>query len=196
MLSKGGANKKRPAVFLDRDGTLNYERDHLRRSRDLRLLPGATRAVKALNDAGFLVVVVTNQAAIAKGILTEDELHTIHSDLLDRLSGRGARIDAIYYCPHHVDGIVTRYRIRCRCRKPGIGMITKAAKDLNIDLKKSYMVGDMTGDIALGERAKLTTILVRTGYAGGDKRFDIRPDFTARNLHEAVTFIKKYAKRR
>ncbi len=179
------------AVFLDRDGVINREVDVLRSIKQLRLLPNAARAIKKINNLGFLAVIVTNQPVIARGWLTEKEVEEIHAVLGKRLKIGGAKIDAIYSCPHHPNANLKKYRMECSCRKPNTGLIKKAAKELNINLKKSFMVGDRTADILAGKRAGLKTILVKTGYAGKDGRYQVNPDFTAKNLLEAGEIIKK-----
>ncbi len=181
---------RKPAVFLDRDGVINKEVDHLNKVSDLRLLPGAARALATLNRLGFLVVVISNQGAVAKGMLTLEGLEEINCELLRRLALRGARIDAMYHCPHHPEATIEKYRVKCVCRKPSPGMILEAAKSLNIDLKKSFFIGDTTADILAGKRAGLATILVKTGYGGRDKKHEVKPDFVARNLADAVEYIK------
>lgn len=179
------------AVFLDRDGTINKEVDNLSRLRDLRILPGAASAVKKLNKLGFLVVVITNQPVISRGWITERELDAIHAVLIRRLGRHGAKLNAIYYCPHHPKAQVKKYRILCKCRKPNIGLIIKAVKKFGINLKKSFMVGDTTRDILAGKKAKMKTILVKTGYAGKDGKYDVKPDFTAKDLNEVAKIISK-----
>ena len=182
------------AVFLDRDGTINLEVDVLRHVKQLRLLPGAAQAIKRLNGLGFLVVVVTNQPVVARGWLTEKEVDHIHVTLAERLLKRGAKLNAIYYCPHHPNANLKKYRIKCRCRKPNIGMVRKAVRELSIDLRASWMVGDGGRDVAAGKKAGLQTILVKTGYGGKDIDYGATPDFVARDLGAAVAIIKQYAK--
>ena len=187
----------RPAVFLDRDGTIVREVDYLRSAHSLRLLPGAAEAIRRLNRAGYAVVIATNQSGIARGLLTEDDLKGIHGTLIQRLAKRGARIDAIYYCPHHPQAAVERYRRRCRCRKPQSGMLARAARDLQLDLARSVAVGDSARDIEAGQRAGCRTVLVRTGY-GAEAEADLRqrpPDHIASNLSEAASWILRRAKR-
>jgi len=186
----------RPAVFLDRDGTIVREVDYLRSVRNLRLLPGAAEAIRRLNRAGYAVVIATNQSGIARGLLTEDDLKGIHGTLIQRLAKRGARIDAIYYCPHHPEAPVERYRRRCRCRKPQSGMLARAARDLELDLARSVAVGDSARDIEAGRRSGCRTVLVRTGY-GAEAEADLReaPDHIASNLSEAASWILRRAKR-
>lgn len=180
------------AVFLDRDGTINKEVGNLSNVRDLRILPGVARAIKKLNELGFLVVVITNQPVVSRGWLTEKEVDEIHAVLIRRLSKKRAKIDAVYFCPHHPDAQIKKYRLHCICRKPNIGMIQKAVQRFKINARKSFMIGDSTRDILAGKRAKLTTILVQTGYKGKDGKYDVQPDFVARNLGDAVKIVKTY----
>lgn len=182
------------AIFLDRDGTINKEVDILRNIKQLRILPGAARAIKAFNNLGYLVVIVTNQPVIARGWLTEKEVDAIHGVLIKRLMKNDAKIDAIYYCPHHPHATIKKYRLVCRCRKPNIGMIQKALTAFNINPRKSFMIGDMSWDIIAGKKAGLRTILVKTGYGGKDGKASALPDFIAKNLMEALEIIKKNEK--
>ncbi|MDP2598886.1 MAG: HAD-IIIA family hydrolase, partial [Candidatus Liptonbacteria bacterium] len=122
------------AVFLDRDGTINREVDVLRNVKQLRILPGAAEAIKRINKLGFLAVIITNQSVVARGLRTERELDEIHAILVRRLGRKGAKIDAVYYCPHHPEAKLKKYRMRCSCRKPGIAMIKKAAKKYKINM--------------------------------------------------------------
>jgi D,D-heptose 1,7-bisphosphate phosphatase len=191
---RNNAKAKKKAVFLDRDGTIIRDVDNLIRPQQIRFFPSAARAIAEINKMGFLVIVVTNQPVIARGWATEKNVDEVHAVFVDRLKRRGATIDAIYYCPHHPDANLKRYRALCRCRKPNTGMIIKAAKELGITMEGSYMVGDRTGDILAGERAKLRTILVRTGAAGKDGKHAMRPDHIAKNLAAAVAIIKKSQK--
>jgi len=184
------------AVFLDRDGTIVKQVELLHRVSEIRILPGAAEAVKKLNKLGYLAIVLTNQPVVARGIIGEKEVDKIHAVLIERLNRKGARLDAIYYCPHHPEANVKKYRIKCRCRKPNIGMILKAAKKYGINLKKSFMVGDSTRDILAGNRAGLKVILVKTGHGGKDIwQFKGKPDFIVDNLSAAVKIIKNFPKR-
>jgi len=181
------------AVFLDRDGTVNREVDLLRDIKQLRLIPGAAAAIRELNRLGFLVIIITNQPVIARGWVSKRELDRIHALLARRLGRKGAKVDAIYYCPHHPHANLRRYRMRCSCRKPNIGLIRKAVKAFKIDVRRSFMIGDSTRDIETGRRAGLKTVLVKTGYAGKDRKYNVEPDFVARDMIQAVRFIKKHA---
>ncbi len=182
----------KPAVFLDRDGTLIEDVGYLRTVRDLRLFPWTVDAVRALNHAGFPVVVITNQSGIARGLLTEDTVHDVHRHLSSLLEGGGAHVDAYYYCPHHPDGSVATYARRCDCRKPGRGMIDRAAADLGIDPARSFVVGDKWLDVGAARTVGGRGILVRTGYGAAEEREpqpDLSADAVVDNLIEAVGWI-------
>ena len=190
-------NTPRPrpqAVFLDRDGVLNEEVDLLFRVEQLRLIPGSARAVRALNRAGIPAIVVTNQPVVARNLCSEEELCRIHEALGDLLFREaGARLDAVYYCPHHPetphpDGNPA-YRIPCTCRKPNTGMLTRAAGEFGLDLARCILVGDTTRDMETGGRAGMTTLLVQTGYGGRDGKFQAKGHLTFRDLEEAVAWI-------
>jgi D,D-heptose 1,7-bisphosphate phosphatase len=189
----------RTAVFLDRDGTLNVEVNRLRSVDQLELIPGAADAVRSLNRAGFLAVVVTNQAAIARGDCSEADLEQIHDKLESLLGEHGAYLDAIYYCPHHPDrgspGERAELKIECDCRKPGTAMIERAASDFPILMEESWMIGDTTVDLQTAQNARIRSILVRTGYAGRDQRWSARPDFEFSDLKEAVEFVTEMTDR-
>lgn len=182
-----------PAVFLDRDGTLNREADGLRSVDQLELLPGVAEAVQTLNHCGLRVVVVTNQPVIAKGYITEAELQNIHNKLESLLGMEHAYVDRIYHCPHHPDGGFPGERpelkIECECRKPRPGMLLRAARELNLDLSRSWMVGDTTVDVQCARNAGVKAVLVRTGHGGRDGRFHVQPDFSFDTLIEAARFI-------
>ena len=151
---------KRKAIFLDRDGTIIADRGFVHKKEELELLPGAAEAIKLANKQGFLVVVVTNQSGIARGYFTEGQMKAFNAHLAWTLKTQGARIDAFYYCPHHPEAPIKAYRKDCPCRKPQSGLILKAAEELNIDLAKSYMVGDSPRDAEAGRRAGCRTILL------------------------------------
>lgn len=184
---------KQKAVFLDRDGVINEEVNYLYRPEQLKLIEGSAEAVKKLNDSDYLAIVVTNQSVVARGLCSEKDVAQIHKKLDVVLGGQGAFLDGLYYCPHHPDrGFEEeneKYKIECPCRKPKTGMLLQAEHDFNIDLKNSFIIGDTTADIMTGINANVKTILVRTGHAGKDGKFDCRPDFIFENLKEAVNFI-------
>lgn len=187
--SRSFPKKYRKAVFLDRDGVINKEVDHLVDVKKIRIIPNTARALQKIHKKGYLAIVVGNQSVVAYGMASEEKVEAINDEIARRLGRSGGVIDAWYYCPHHPSGVVPRYAIRCLCRKPGTGMIRRAAKEFNIDLGESFLVGDKTSDILAGKRAGLKTILVRTGYAGADKQYVAVSDFIARNLFQAVSLI-------
>jgi len=187
------SNPPRPAVFLDRDGTLNIETKLLSSPAQLELLPGAAHAVRTLNRAGLLAIVVTNQAKIARGDCSESDLEQIHDKLEALLEKEDAYLDAIYYCPHHPDGggpgERPELKIECDCRKPGTAMIERAASDFSIQLEDSWLIGDTTVDLQTAQNARIRSILVRTGHGGQDGRWPARPDFEFDDVREAVEFV-------
>ena len=188
----------RPAVVLDRDGTLIEERGYLDRLDLLELYPWTVDAVRLLNRAGFATVVVTNQSAIGRGIIDEPFLRSVHDAIDARLAAGGARMGAYYFCPHHPEAEVERYRSVCRCRKPKPGMIEQACRDLGLDAARSVMVGDRWLDMACGRAAGTRTALVRTGHGGHE--IEHRPagaacDAILNNLMEAVGWILRTSSR-
>jgi len=150
----------RRAVLLDRDGTIIEDADYLTDPAQVRLLPGVPEALRALREAGFLLIVVTNQSAIARGWLTEEQLASVHEELDRLLALKGARLDAYYYCPHLPGGEVDRYAVDCRCRKPQPGLLEAAARDWGLDLARCYAVGDSERDVEAGRRAGCRTVLL------------------------------------
>jgi len=187
------------AVFLDRDGVLNDEIGLVSKPEDLRLLPGSAAAVRRLKDAGAVVVVVTNQPVVARGLVTEDGLRAIHRRLEELLAAQGAVLDAIYYCPHHPEthhpeAKDPRYRRDCDCRKPKPGMILEAARRFGADLKTSFLVGDSTRDIEAGRAAGVRSVLVRTGLGGKDRPGDGPADHICGGLSEAADWVLAQAK--
>lgn len=183
----------RPCVFLDRDGTLNREIDCVGTEAELDILPGVATAIKALNQSDYLAVVTTNQPGIAKGFLNEAELERIHGRLETELGREHAYIDRIYVCPHHPErghaGERSELKIVCSCRKPEIGLILRATAELNIDLSRSFIVGDRTADVLTGIRAGVKPILIRTGYAGSDAKYECQPAATCEDVAAAVELI-------
>jgi D-glycero-D-manno-heptose 1,7-bisphosphate phosphatase len=153
----------RRAVFLDRDGTIVRDVDYLTEVGQLEILPGVPDALRLLREAGFLLLVVTNQSAIARGWLTEEALAAIHAELNRRLEAEGARIDGFYHCPHLPDGTVPAYACECTCRKPRPGLIERAAREWQADLARSYVVGDSERDVEAGRRAGCVALRIGTG---------------------------------
>jgi D-glycero-D-manno-heptose 1,7-bisphosphate phosphatase len=180
-----------PAVFLDRDGTLLEEANYLDRIERLVFYPFTVDAVRLLNRAGFTVVVVTNQAGIARGIVQESFVAAAHAHISARLAAGGARLDAFYYCPHHPDAVVEKYRRACDCRKPQAGLFTRAAGDLDLALDRSFAVGDRWHDIDAGARVGARGVLVRTGHGASEEASarDHAPAAIVDNLMAAVSWI-------
>ena len=192
--SKNLKNKQR-AIFLDRDGTMNVSKGFISKADDLELIPGTIDAIKAINKSGALAIVITNQPVIARGECSFEELHNIHNKLKTLLGKKGAFVDDIFYCPHHPDkgfeGEVPELKFDCECRKPKTGMIDEAVKKYNIDLSKSYMVGDSTMYLETARNAGIKSVLVNTGFAGNDGKYDRSCDIEAKNLFDAVEKIIK-----
>ena len=192
--SKNLKNKQR-AIFIDRDGTINVSKGFISKADDLELIPGTIDAIKAINKSGALAIVITNQPVIARGECSFEELHNIHNKLKTLLGEKGAFVDDIFYCPHHPDkgfeGEVPELKFDCECRKPKTGMIDEAVKKYNIDLSKSYMVGDSTMDLETARNAGIKSVLVDTGFAGNDGKYDRSCDIEAKNLFDAVEKIIK-----
>lgn len=180
-------NITKKAIFLDRDGVINEEVSYVCKIEDFRLLPDVAQAIKRINQSEFLAIVITNQSAVARGLCTIDELQEIHKRMETLLEQEGAKLDGIYFCPHHPQGENPVYKVECNCRKPKIGMIKQAEKDLDIDLKNSFFIGDAPRDILCGKNAGIATICLETGH--GCKDSSVQPDYFFENLYEAVNFI-------
>lgn len=190
-----------PGVFLDRDGTITEEMGYINHLDRVQLYPWAGEAIRKLNRAERPVIVVTNQSGVARGVFTEDLLQQVHRKIAFELAAQKAKLDAIYYCPHHPNGRLDAYRVKCQCRKPATGMVLEAARRFQMNLASSYVVGDSYRDMQLGFNAGAHTILVMTGYGRGEyehqrHRWDRLPDRIAENLREAVEIILGEAVRR
>lgn len=178
------------AVFIDRDGTINVDVDFLSRPDQLQLIPRSAEAVRALNDLGIPVVVITNQSGIARGLFTEQDLALVHAELDRRLAEHGASVLAYQYCPHHPRDGVGAYRTECRCRKPGTGMLDDAAATYGFDLRRSFVVGDKAIDVEAGRAAGAFSVQVATGYGEREKESGARfRDHFAPDLFAAVRHI-------
>jgi len=188
-------SKKRKAIFLDRDGVINEEVDSLHNIDQFKLLPNVEEAIKMVNRSDYLCIIVTNQPVVAKGFCTIEDIYKIHAKMETLLGLKGAKLDAIYFCPHHPEkgfpGENPKYKIKCKCRKPDIGLIKQASKDFNIDLKHSFIIGDSTRDAMTAKNAGIKSIIVETGYGGKDNKFDAKPDYTCKDLYGAVNIIFK-----
>jgi D-glycero-D-manno-heptose 1,7-bisphosphate phosphatase len=184
----------RPAVFLDRDGTINEQMGYINHLERFVLLPGSARAIARLNQAGFVVVVITNQSGVARGYFPEELVHEVNRKMIRSLAREGARLDGIYYCPHHPQGETSLYRLDCTCRKPRPGLLHRAAAEHSLDFKQSFVVGDSVSDLKAARQVGAKAVLVLTGYGRGE--FDyvlpekkVRPDYVAENLGAAVDWI-------
>lgn len=171
------------AVFLDRDGTIIKDPGYLWRIDEVEFLPGAAEAIRKLNEGGYKAVVVTNQAGVARGYFTEQDVKEVNEFIRESLAENGAVLDRFYYCPHHVDGIIEEYRKDCGNRKPNPGMIRQAARDMDIELSGSWTIGDNESDIEAGRRAGCRTVLLSR------KQVETNADFIAPGLPEAAGIV-------
>jgi D-glycero-D-manno-heptose 1,7-bisphosphate phosphatase len=184
----------RRAIFIDRDGTLNEEVGYVCSLDEFRLYDFAAESVRLINEAGWLAIVVTSQAGVARGMFSEDFLAEVHNTMTAQLARKGARLDAIYYCPHHPDVGSETYRRECDCRKPKPGMLHRAAADFNLDLTECVVIGDRFRDFAMAQAVGGSSVLVLTGYGKDEleqngKNWPQQPDCVAENLLEAVRWI-------
>jgi D-glycero-D-manno-heptose 1,7-bisphosphate phosphatase len=181
-----------PAVFIDRDGTLIEEAGYLNHLSRLIFFPYSVDAIRQLNRGGFKVVVITNQAGIARGIVPESFVATAHAHISKRLEAGGARVDGYYHCPHHPKGIVPELSRSCECRKPRPGLMLKAASDMDLDLSQSFVVGDRWHDLEAGRAAGTRAVLVRTGYGAAEEhspKAGVTADAVVDNLAGAAAWI-------
>ena len=186
----------RPAVFVDRDGTMLEEAGYLDRLERLAFFPYAIDAIRLLNRGGFAVVVITNQSGIGRGMYDEAFVARAHQVIDDRVSAGGARIDRYYYCPHHPLAEIEQYRRECECRKPAPGMLRQAAAELHLDLSRSFSIGDKWTDVQAGRAAGANGILVRTGYGRSSElapRPGVEPARIADDLISAAAWILRHA---
>jgi len=184
----------RRAVIMDRDGTVCEEVGYVNHVDRIRLLPRSAEAIRRLNEAGFQTVIITNQAGVARGYFDEPLIDEVHDKVRQMLAEGGARVDGIYYCPHHPEAGQPPYRKACDCRKPRPGMLLRARDEMGIDLRSSFMVGDSMRDVGAGKSVGATTVLVKTGYGKGELEhrsdgWTIRPDHVADDLLDAVDWI-------
>lgn len=184
-------------IFLDRDGTMNEEVHYLHKPEDLHILSGVAEALKLLRDAGFQIVVVTNQAGVARGYYTCQDVETLHQYLNEQLKKEGAWVDHFFYCPHHPVHGIGDYKIECDCRKPGTGMFVMAEQYYQIDKSNSYMIGDKLLDVEAGNQYGVKSILVGTGYGAAIHEKMMKEgkepiyDIYAKDLMDAARFIIK-----
>lgn len=178
------------AVLLDRDGTVIADKGYVTVPEQVEVLPGVPAAIASIRAAGWKVFVVTNQAGVAKGLITEEELAGIHMRLVMMLGAEGAELDGIYACPHHPDGSVPDYAIECGCRKPRAGLLRQAASEHGLDLAGCVMVGDSLRDLEAGREAGTATVLVLTGHGREAAAAEHGADFVAADLPAALAWVR------
>jgi D-glycero-D-manno-heptose 1,7-bisphosphate phosphatase len=182
-----------PAIFMDRDGTINEDIGYVTNVEELTIYPWAAEAVRLINESGMKAIVITNQSGVARGLYTEEALRSIHDRMIEELGSEGARVDGVYYCPHHPEIGEQQYCVACGCRKPEPGMLHRAAREHDIDLARSYVIGDKASDINLASNAGARGVLVLTGYGRGTlegrDRYPCEPEIVADNLLDAVKQI-------
>lgn len=185
---------KRPAVFIDRDGTVNEQMGYLNHPSRFKLLPGTAEAIGLLNRKEILAIIVSNQSGVARGYFPLELVKEIHALMERRLAEGGARVDGVFFCPHHPRGIVPEFTRTCDCRKPDIGLLTRACRSFDIDMARSYLIGDRYLDIETAERAGVKGVLVKTGYGMGDVKYilpgkSLQPVHIAEDLLHAVRWL-------
>ncbi len=185
---------KRPAVFMDRDGTVNEQMGYINDIRRFVLLPGSAKAIRLLNQHGFLAIIVSNQSGVARGYFPIDLVYEVHDHLKMLLKREGAFLDGIFFCPHYLGGKVPEYSRSCDCRKPRSGLIDQACREFSINMAHSYMIGDRSTDMELAFRSGLKGILIKTGYGLGDLKYIVpsspyQPFHVAEDLLDAVESI-------
>jgi histidinol-phosphate phosphatase family protein len=195
-IAAANINNKQKAIFLDRDGTINKHIDQLNKLEQLELLPQVSEAIKIFNELGYKVLVVTNQPVIARGELTIEGLNTIHKKLEMLLGESGSFVNKVYYCPHHphagYDGEISSLKITCTCRKPATDLVSQGIADFNLDIEKSWFVGDTTIDIKTAENASIKSVLVQTGMAGTDQKYpEIQPTLIMKDLITFAHYLRE-----
>jgi D-glycero-D-manno-heptose 1,7-bisphosphate phosphatase len=187
---------KKPAVFIDRDGTVNEQMGYINHISRFLILPGVAEAFRILNNEGYLAIIISNQSGVARGYFPIELLYNIHSFMKESLLKEGSTVDGIYFCPHYPGGSVPEYSSDCDCRKPRTGLIKQACGHFDIDISRSYMIGDHSSDMELAERAALKGILVKTGYGRGVAEYNLpgmtfKPCYIAEDLLDAVKWLTK-----
>jgi D-glycero-D-manno-heptose 1,7-bisphosphate phosphatase len=185
---------KRPAIFMDRDGTVNEQMGYINHIRRFVLLPGSAEAIRLLNQHGFMAIIVSNQSGVARGYFPIDLVYEVHDHMERLLRREGAVLDGILFCPHYPDGKVPKYSRSCDCRKPRTGLIEQACRQFPIDMANSYVIGDRCTDMELASRSGLKGILIKTGYGLGDLKYVVptspyQPFHVAEDLLDAVRWI-------
>ena len=183
-----------PTVFLDRDGTINFDAGYINHIDSFQIYPFAAEAIRLLNLHNFLVVIITNQSGIGRGFFDVDTLNLLHEKMYHELAVQGAKIDGLYFCPHDTSSKDERYKVDCDCRKPKAGMLITAMNDLPIDKNKLFFIGDKESDITAGKTVNAKTYLVETGYGKGSvqndiHKFKVKPDIITENILTATIDI-------
>jgi D-glycero-D-manno-heptose 1,7-bisphosphate phosphatase len=180
---------KAKAVFIDRDGVINEERNYVHRISDFVLLPGVVEGLTLLRNAGYRLIVVTNQAGIARGYYAQDEMDRLHDHMRELLAKHGVSLDAIYFCPHHPQGSIEHLSIECNCRKPSPGMVVQASRDFDLNLATSVLIGDKLSDVQAGKRAGVgRTVLVESGHPL-EPEDRLEANVVAADLHAAARML-------
>lgn len=175
---------KKPAVFLDRDGVLTEERSYITSVENLVVFPYTVECIKQIHEKGYYAIVITNQSGVAKGLFSENALCEMNEYLIQYTG-----VDAVYYCPHHEDGKIAKYRIKCNCRKPETGLIERACREYRIDLERSYMIGDRASDILMGQKAGVKTVLLESGYGTARLESNVVPDYVFNDLRDVIQIL-------
>ena len=176
--------KKKPAVFLDRDGVLTEEKGYIAAVQNLTIFPYTAECVQKIHQKGYYAIVITNQSGVARGLIAEEALLEMNEYLIQQTG-----VDAVYYCPHHENGIVEKYRKRCNCRKPNTELIERACSKYQIDMQRSFMVGDRACDILLGQNAGVKTILLKSGYETAGLESEVTPDYILKDLRNVIDVL-------
>lgn len=186
---------KRKAIFLDRDGTINVEKNYLYRIEDFEFLPGVIEGLKLFQDAGYLLIIITNQSGIGRGFYTEEDFQILNTWMIAELKRKGIDIDKVYYCPHLPNATIEKYRIDCNCRKPAIGLYEKAMNDFDIDMEKSFAIGDKIRDCAICEKMNCNGYLIgnneKTNIIQAVKNGDYKNIAYEKDLLECAKLIVK-----
>ena len=175
---------RKPAVFLDRDGVLTEEKSYIASIEELSIFSYTAECIKAIHQKGYYAIVITNQSGVARGLFSKKTLQEMNAFLMRQIG-----VDAIYYCPHHPEGKIEQYRKICHCRKPETGMIETACLEFDVDISKSYMVGDRASDILTGQNAGIKTILLESGYGTARLEQDVTPDYIMKDLRDILTIL-------
>ncbi|MBI2028414.1 MAG: HAD-IIIA family hydrolase [Candidatus Levybacteria bacterium] len=176
-------------AFIDRDGTIVKEVNYLSKKEQIQILPKVVEGIQLLNKHGAIIIVITNQPVVARGFAEVGDVKDINNLLVELLREKGAIVNAVYFCPHHPYADILKYKMSCLCRKPEIAMFERSADDFHIDLKNAYIIGDTTRDFLAGEKLKIPSICVQTGYRGKDNTYPVAPVHKAKTFLDAVNII-------